>query len=500
MRFKNIFAITILTFCHVLLASDSTLIVGIPNKLANLHPFEATTAQQSFILPLLYESLLVTEINGDTRPNLIKEWHIDEKEKSLTFKIRDGVLFSDNSLLKLQDVVESFRLICQHPIKSQELSIINGCSPYNGKRFGVVVVGDSVKISITRHPSFLLSKLAGENVLILKKKNDKFLGTGPLKIKELNDKELILDRNLLHNFWRKGSKFSEVHFRFIDEHNVKDQIDNNRIHIASMYLTSTALSIHNQKYFTVNHAPNVVQALVLNTEVYPFNNFQLRKSIHSEITKTSFIECNPGSRKTNGFIPKGIGGSLDPNESNIEFVPFDKVKLKKLILIKLHRHIGRKNLCEERKLRDLFTKFNIDLEVIYHEDYDTLDKAVLDQKVAGFLELYVFKSRDASTHLKNMVPENKKNFYKISSSEIRRILEQAWNAKDLRSRFSFYKQINKIIYQNSSLIDLYAIGHTNLIHKCLLKQEDNVSYYNPNSFLFLLKLDFKSECQLEKKL
>ena len=99
-----------------------------------------------------------------------------------------------------------------------------------------------------------------------------------------------------------------------------------------------------------------------------------------------------------------------------------------------------------------------------------------------------------------MVPENKKNFYKINSNEIKRILEQAWNAKDLRSRFSFYKQINKIIYQNSSLIDLYAIGHTNLIHKCLLKQEDNVSYYNPNSFLFLLKLDFNSKCQLEKSL
>lgn len=485
-----------LLIAEVAMGADSTLVVGIPNAITHLHPFEVTTAQQSFILPLIYETLLVTEVNGDTQPNLIREWKINEKEKSLNFRIREDVRFSDGSKLTASDVVESFRMACQHPLKAQELNIVQGCLPYKEKSFGVSIVGDLIKVTVDTHPSYLLTKLAGENIFILKKKGDAFIGTGPLRFKELTDKKLSLEKNRLHRFWDKGSKFGLIEFLFTPESQISQEIKKGKVHVASMYLMSTAQGIHSKYYHIVGHAPNVVQALALNRNVTPFQDSELRKSLHQMLRESNFETCHSGARKTFGFIPKGIGGSLEPEETEIKTRPLTKLRLQKRTKVIFPRHEGRKNKCEEDRLREVFDRHNIDVEITYYKDYDALDKAVLDPRVQGFLELYVYKTRDASSHLKKMVPENKQNFYLFSSSQIKQLLRKAWEAKDLRARFSTYKEINRIIYNSSSLIDLYAIGHANLIHKCLLKVPDNVAYYNPNSFLFLLKLDFNSRCSL----
>ncbi|HXH29793.1 MAG TPA: ABC transporter substrate-binding protein [Bacteriovoracaceae bacterium] len=496
MRISYLCGIVLLLASRISFALDTSLTVAIPNKISHLHPFESTTAQQTFILPLIYETLLVTEVNGDTQPNLITEWQIDEQKKSVSFKIRTDVRFSDNSLLVPMDVVESLRLACQHPLKSNDLSIIKGCVPYSEKQFGVSLAGDSIKVSVTTHPSYLLSKLAGDNILILKKSGESFIGTGPFAFQQLGKDELVLMKNKLHRIWMKDSWFNRVHFKFINDADVKLQVNANKVHVASMYLISTARTIHNKQYHTINHAPNVVQALALNRNVAPFNDSLLRKAIHRDIRSANLELCSSGSRKTYGFIPKGIGGSLDGLDTTLPDILVEKVRLKKKMAVKFPRHVGRRNPCEEEKLKEILARYNIIAEIVYYDDYESLDKAVLDPKVHGFLELYVFKTRDASSHLKKMVPENKQNFYLFHSSEIKSRLLKAWDAKDLRARFGSYKEINKIIFDSSSLIDLYAIGHANLIHKCMLKKTDDVAYYNPNSFLFLLKLDFSSTCNL----
>lgn len=472
--------------------------IGIPNQISKIHPFESTTAQQDFILPLIYESLIINEINGDTKPNLIKDWRVDERERSFTFKIRNDVRFSDGSLLILNDVLNSFKLACRHPLKSKDLSMIKGCAPQSKVKLGIELNGDEVKIYVTTHPSYLFSVLAGENILIVKKVNNQFIGTGPFKIKELNNDSLILEKNALNKFWSNGSQFNQLQFIFIDEGQLKNTIQKKKLHLFSMFLTSSMSQFLDKGYVTINHAPNVVQAIALNSKVHPFNNHKLRNAIHYRLKQISFDQCILGARKTNGFIPKGVGGSFDSNELNFSIPKIQDLKLKFPFKVTFPRHVGRKNLCEENLIQKVFKEFNIDLVYEYHQNYDTLDPAVLNPKVPGFQELFVFKSRDASSHLKNMIPGNPQNFYLFESPLIKSILEDAWNAKDLRSRFNFYKKANRVIWDNSILIDLYAIGHSNRIHKCLLPKKHDVSYYNPNSFLFLLQLDFNSNCNLGK--
>lgn len=84
----------------------SVLRLGVVTPLTSFAPWEASWANQSPYLQAVYDTLLVAEPDGTVTEGLATAWEYDDAKTQLTLTLRDGVEFSDGSVLTAAVVAE----------------------------------------------------------------------------------------------------------------------------------------------------------------------------------------------------------------------------------------------------------------------------------------------------------------------------------------------------------------------------------------------------------
>jgi ABC-type oligopeptide transport system substrate-binding subunit len=477
----------------------TTLKVAIPNQIFNLDPIKAVVVQDRFILPLIYEFLVSADSTGEIKNVLVQNWQFDSKKHLLTFKLAPGHRFSDGSEVTVKDVIDSFRRLCDTNNKaSGDMFGLKGCGSSGTEKLRVRYLDDkTVEIATSVDASTLLYQLAyGRGAVTKEDKRGKLIGSGPYMIESNTPTRLLLTKNPHYSSKKlPASVFQKIEFQFVPVQEVESRIGRGEFHLASMYLSSNVSERISEEYAVHRHAPFITQSLVLNPKG-PFADRALRQAFFAEIyNEADFSKCFGGILKAYGLIPEGIGGSIaNRAPEKIKNSAAPGAQSGKPVPIEFLRHSGRKNQCEEDLVVAAGRKFNLAISFRHMDSYETLFPKYSDPKTQGYVELMAFISRDPSLLLRRFLPGSREQIYFYTSPLYEKLLDEAWQKPSLSEKFEFFRKINGDILDRASVIPLYYVGHTRIMHKCLVASPSEAITYNPNSFLFLEQVQFTEQC------
>lgn len=499
---KFVLLFSLFAMCTFANALES-LRVAIPNKIVTLDPIRVSLAQQAFTIPLIFESLVEATSEGEIKNTLISHWEFRQEKKAFRITIAPGHYFSDGGEVKAEDVVKTFKRLCEPDMPSAtQLTGIQGCGSGIPEKIAVKVVNAmTVDFFINVHPSNFLYQLAFGRAAIFKEENGKFIGSGAYKVDAMNDEVVTLGRN---PYSKHSVPVDKLLFVYVSADHLKDELQKNEIDFASMYLRPTVEDFTNPNYTRIYYSPNVSQLLVINPKKYPFDHVEFRRAFINQLyAEGKFTSCGAGLVEAYGIIPWGVGGSMANEKPSYDGLPSPEVAVAKVpnlknktVSLTFLRHVDRKNDCEESQIINVGKKFHLDITFKHTSDYPALIKAYGSGKADGYIELVVFTSRDPSTVLRRFLPNSKEPFYYYTSKEVESSLKTAWVKSVLVERFKTYREISKRIVDYANIFPLYYVGHTTLVHRCLSSgvNTDGLNF-NPNSFLYLTQVKPVPGCE-----
>jgi oligopeptide transport system substrate-binding protein len=240
-----------------------------------------------YLLNQLYRPLL--RLKGNSLVDELAERCLYQNNQKILCKIKKNINFSDGSIIKASDIVESFRNFIDPNSKTVRadllFSVKNAEEIFSGKKpvteLGIRATADDEIVFELAHPDSEFVYLLA-NPLLSIQKNELF--TGPYVIKEWpKAKSIILKRNIY--YWKKNLSPVEIEFRFVNEDSVSLNLyEMGKIDLVRRISTLFIPKLKNRKdYFEIDQYRfdylgfsseldlNVRQAL---SQSLPFDDFQ----------------------------------------------------------------------------------------------------------------------------------------------------------------------------------------------------------------------------------
>jgi ABC-type transport system substrate-binding protein len=209
--------------------TSDTFYISIPAEPPSLNPLTSNDGYQVAIQSYILEELLRRNVDtNEWEPSLAESWEISADKKTFTFKIRQGVKWSDGKPLTVEDVKYSFDAIFDPELNTAHMR------PYYENISKVEIVNENTVRFHVKDAYFKnFDSAAGLTVIPKhfysdperKKEHNKVLiGSGPYEIdKYEKGKRMVLKRKAWWGddaFSPKEWRFNRIVIRFIKEDNV----------------------------------------------------------------------------------------------------------------------------------------------------------------------------------------------------------------------------------------------------------------------------------------
>jgi peptide/nickel transport system substrate-binding protein/oligopeptide transport system substrate-binding protein len=120
----------LLTACTQANQSKKNLVIQLAGNTETLDPGLNTTVDAANYMIFGFEGLLIKDENGKIQPGQAASWEVSNDGMTYTFKLRDGLKWSDGSKLTAEDFVFSWQRVCDPitaaPYASTVLSMVKG--------------------------------------------------------------------------------------------------------------------------------------------------------------------------------------------------------------------------------------------------------------------------------------------------------------------------------------------------------------------------------------
>jgi peptide/nickel transport system substrate-binding protein len=186
--------------------TGGTITVGAAQGIPQLNPAIRTFAWEEVLFPLLWDGLSQTDSSGKIVPDLAESWSASDNQKTWTFKLRDGVTFSNGKELTADDVVKTFDYYRDPDTATQEANKIATIKK--------VTATDplTVTVDLSEPNALFPSAIVWVKILdmdSLKTINKEPIGTGPFKVAEFVPSEHL---NLVRNdqYWGEAAPLDEI--------------------------------------------------------------------------------------------------------------------------------------------------------------------------------------------------------------------------------------------------------------------------------------------------
>lgn len=465
-------------------AAAEPLKIGCPNQFAPLDPLLSSALQNRMTLGLVFEPLVRMNGKQELEGVLASSWTVANDGRTLRMVLRKEAKFSDGAAVTAQAVKESFEHICtpQSPVVS-DIGGLVGCK--------LGTIGNSVKVIDTRtieftlnaSPTLFLYQLSSPRSGIVRYTEKGQLGSGPYRLERQSPDEVVLSKN--PHYWAPQKvKNDGIVLKYIDETKLESSVSAYKPDATLMFRVATIEGLKLDDYRIVDEASNITLKLMWNNQKFPFDQAIVRKALLAEIYNEDAVrKCLPGeNRRAYGIIPTGMGGSrahVAP-ERMVEIPPqqvFAKVpRLKQGVSVTIHRHLGRKNDCEENAIAKAMSKYGIQAKFQHWASYSELWPAFLSHKLDAFVELFVYENREAYSKFIYYLSDGVENFPNLKSSELDEMIRSSWQSTTAMNRFKQYGAVNDYIVEHANVVPLYYTHSRNLVHRCL----QNI----PKDFLF----------------
>ena len=196
--------------------SGGNLVIGVSTDINSLNPWTATQYQSVDVLTNIYGSLVEFDKDLVPGPGLAESWEVSEDGLTVTFKLRQGVTFSDGSEFDVEDVIASYEAI-QNP-DTAAVSAANLASIEQME----AVDSHTLKLTLAQPDAALFSKLASLGTAILPSDvdlaqvEDNPVGTGGFTLQDrAPNQSVTLAAN--PEYWYGEPQVDTIEFRVIPD-------------------------------------------------------------------------------------------------------------------------------------------------------------------------------------------------------------------------------------------------------------------------------------------
>lgn len=319
----------------------------------SLHPAKAQGTHDSWILNHTFEGLTKKTEEGEIVPAVAESWEASEDGKTMTFKLKDGLKWSNGDPITAND----FEYAWKHALNPEtaadyayQLYYLKGGAEYNAKKGKEEDVGVKAKDDLTLEvileeptPYFLdltsfyayfpINKKVQEENPEWALEAETHVSNGPFKLTEWKHKESIkIEKN--ENYYDKDQvKLDAVNFALIEDENTAWQMyENGELDLAYPLPVDKQGQLVNSGDKEFQNGPELaVYYYNLNTKVKPFNNIKVRKALSMAIDRKMITEnvAQGGQQPAYGIVPPGIPdatGDFQENSGNLFEENVDEAK------------------------------------------------------------------------------------------------------------------------------------------------------------------------------
>jgi peptide/nickel transport system substrate-binding protein len=304
-----------------------TLTVALRLTAASLDPlFGNALGVDRRIYNLYAENLLYQDEAGKFHPMLAESWETSPDGKTITFRLRRDVKFTDGTPFNAEAVKFNLERLLDPKTVSQTKDMLKDLQSVH------VVDPYTVRVNLRQKSAVALSMLAYEpgsmmSPTAIKEKGADFarqpVGTGPFQIVSWSGNQISATRN--PNYWRKAENGQAL--PYLDKVEIKI-VANSAIRLIELQSGNAQIidSMEAKDFDKISANPStallpgstgMMQYLAFNVTAPPFNNLDLRKAVSLAINRAAVEKV----------IGRGAGGALGNSlEAPVTWVYDDKLR------------------------------------------------------------------------------------------------------------------------------------------------------------------------------
>lgn len=512
-----IFTLLIISGCSKRESADKVFRFNEPNGIESLDPITANNYPALNVLINVCEGLVEYDKNAHLHPLLAKSFEITDSGKTYTFNLRTDVYFHDDDCfpdkkgrkVTAQDFKYCYERVCNPKVKTRGLWVyrdkVVGAEEFAdapGKVRGIsgfIVLNDSTfQIKLIQPFAPFLSILTMPYGYVYPHEavefyNEEFgyhiVGTGPFKfVRWEYDKELVFEKN--KNYWVKDNNGTHLPYldgfkvlfirshetEFLDFRERKLEFEKPSIDIYSQITDENGnlkpeynFELVKQAYLNTVYLTTMMNPNMDGGKNNPLaENKKLRQALNYAIDRekiVKFVLRGKGTPGINGPLPKGMPGF---SEEVIGY-KYDKDKATKLLEeagypggkglnLKLvyHNDESQRELCETLQSQFKDIGVNIEIEEMLgaaHRTAQNEGKLTFWRANWG-ADYYDPENYYALFYSKNETPTGP-NTTHYKNSLVDSLYEVALRLTDFNERMKAYREIDKIIFEDSPWMIVY---------------------------------------------
>jgi ABC-type transport system substrate-binding protein/serine/threonine protein kinase len=199
-----------------------TLVVAMPNPIAAIEPSVYETTEEHEVLATVYETLIVSDSQGNLVGNLAERWALEDGGRALRLQLRRGVVFSDGRPLDATAVKAALErsIRVSREITPATFTAVSGLREFlegnAAEVAGIQAVSPEELLIRLEHPVPILPSLLtdGRASIAAEGANPAAgpIGTGPFQTIQHSPDRAVLERN--PRYWKApGAMIDRVEFR-----------------------------------------------------------------------------------------------------------------------------------------------------------------------------------------------------------------------------------------------------------------------------------------------
>ena len=456
--------------------SANEIIVGIPQDLDSLDPYQMGTAGTREVLFNVFEGLVKLSSDGSYVDAVASSHSVSEDGLTYTFTLRDGVLFHNGEAVTTEDVLHSFEACAASTVNEAVAAALSAAQ--------ITAEGNDIIITLPEPNSDFLAYVSNAYITPADY-NDQGtapVGTGPFRFVSYSVQEsFVIEKN--PDYYGTPAYLDKVTFKIFDSTEAELlALDAGSIDLCA-HLQYDQISTLNNGYTVLDSTMNLAVALYLNNAVEPFDNELVRQALCWAIDVDEVMAFATGGQGVK------IGSSMFPNftkyfdASLSDTYTHDVDKAKELL-----KEAGYENgFAFTIKVPSNYTPHVKTAEVLGEQlaavgvtakiqqvDWSTwLSEVYSDRNYEATVVGFDAATLTASAMLQRYTSTSDKNMFNYSNAEYDKVNAEADAATDDAEATKLYKQCEKILADSAANVYIQDLAEFVAIKKDL----DGYNFY-----------------------
>ena len=516
-----------------------TLTVGIVEASGNFNPVYYSSAYDGYVVDLVFEGLIDLNFDGEYEGIVAESWEYSNEGKTITFKLKQDRVFSDNTPLTAHDIEFTYYVLADPSYTGRYGSVVTDMLGYEEFFAGETTTFEGVKaiddytvefnFKEALRPNFVNCGFSimpknyyGKDYTIgntssIEALSSDPVGSGPYKVAQFADKELVYLVRSETYADKTSYAIEEIILKFVDQTTDIIELTTGSVDLLAGQIEPKKISEARTAGFEINEYQRSGYGYIkTNCEWGPTTDPVVRQALYYSFNVNEFVNSFYFDADTDTVLASTqyhpfsqVSWAIDDEilSEMIEY-DFDLDKARELLdqagwtlnaqgqrekegqLLELNIAAMPDHSILETLIpmweRDWGQGLGIKLNVAYLEFNTLLDYIIYDSdanvdKWSLFFLATSITSADPhslySTFHSDYIGSGQNNMSRYSNSEIDRLFDEGKTIMDIDEAKPIYKQIAKILNEDAAMMPVYANTYFDLYHS-KLKNFNTSSLYN----------------------